>query len=115
MAARLGKSMNAEVVTALEHHITRDGEPSKDEIRTALDELRQEIKELRKALGRGILDEKVDAIMRRARIRTDRRPRAPEAKKPTGLTGADTRRTCVSDRPLVSETWDTAWPMISKP
>ena len=67
MAARLGKSMNAEVVTALEHHITRDGEPSKDEIRTALDELRQEIKELRKALGRGILDEKVDAIMRRAR------------------------------------------------
>ncbi len=67
MAARHGNSMDAEVVTALVHYVMGDGEPLKDEIRTAIEELRQEIKELRKALGRGILEEKVDAIMRHAR------------------------------------------------
>jgi plasmid stability protein len=47
MAARHGKSMNAEVVTALANHILRDGEPDQNTVKNALVEMKQEIKCLR--------------------------------------------------------------------
>jgi plasmid stability protein len=54
MAARHGKSMNAEVVTALVNHILRDGEPDQNTVRNALVEMKQEIKCLREdILGAG--------------------------------------------------------------
>jgi hypothetical protein len=51
MAARHGKSMNAEVVTALVIHIMRDGEPDERTVKSALAELKQEIQYLRDTLG----------------------------------------------------------------
>jgi plasmid stability protein len=54
MAARHGKSMNAEVVTALVNHILRDGEPDQNTVKNALVEMKQEIKRLREdILGAG--------------------------------------------------------------
>lgn len=44
MAARHGKSMNAEVVTALVMHINFDGEPDHSTIKSELAELNKEIK-----------------------------------------------------------------------
>jgi hypothetical protein len=53
MAARRGKSMNAEVVTALAVYIAHDGEPDARTIKNALAEMRQEIQYLRETLGKG--------------------------------------------------------------
>jgi hypothetical protein len=44
LAARGGKSMNAEVVTALVMHIMRDGEPDESTIKSELAELKEGIK-----------------------------------------------------------------------
>ncbi|MEH2503684.1 plasmid stability protein [Bradyrhizobium sp. AZCC 1578] len=44
MAARHGKSMNAEIVTALVMHIMRDGEPDESTIKSELAELKEGIK-----------------------------------------------------------------------
>ncbi|MDE5454024.1 Arc family DNA-binding protein [Bradyrhizobium sp. CSA112] len=44
VAARRGKSMNAEVVTALAIHIARDGEPDETTIKSELAELKEGIK-----------------------------------------------------------------------
>ncbi|TAI60307.1 Arc family DNA-binding protein [Bradyrhizobium sp. Leo170] len=44
MASRRGKSMNAEVVTALTIHIMRDGEPDESTVKSELAELKEEIK-----------------------------------------------------------------------
>jgi hypothetical protein len=57
MAERNGRSMNAEIVSALADHIVRDGQPSKDDITAALTELRTDVIEHRKLfdLSREIL------------------------------------------------------------
>jgi hypothetical protein len=51
MAAHRGKSVNAEVVTALAVYIAHDGEPDQRTIKDSLAELKQEIQYLRDTLG----------------------------------------------------------------
>lgn len=51
MAARRGKSMNAEVVTALAVYIAHDGDVDETTIKSSLAELKLEIKYLRDTLG----------------------------------------------------------------
>jgi hypothetical protein len=51
MAARRGKSMNAEVVTALAIYIAHDGDVDETTIKSSLTELKLEIKHLRETLG----------------------------------------------------------------
>lgn len=51
MAARRGKSMTAEVVTALAIYIAHDGDVDETTVKSALAELKLEIKHLRDALG----------------------------------------------------------------
>jgi hypothetical protein len=53
MAARRGKSMNAEVVTALAIYIAHDGDVDETTIKSSLAELKLEIKHLRDTLGWG--------------------------------------------------------------
>jgi len=50
MAARHGKSMNAEVVTALAVYFAHDGEVDARTIKSELAEMKQEIKDLREIL-----------------------------------------------------------------
>jgi hypothetical protein len=52
MAARRGKSMNAEVVTALAIYIMHNGEPDQRTIKSELAEMKQELKFLRDTLDR---------------------------------------------------------------
>jgi Arc-like DNA binding dprotein len=51
MAGRRGRSVNAEVVTALASYIAHDGEVDTSTIKSALAEMKQEITLLRDALG----------------------------------------------------------------
>jgi plasmid stability protein len=51
MAARHGKSMTAEVITALAIHIAKDGDVDQTTIKSTLAELSLEIKHLRDTLG----------------------------------------------------------------
>jgi hypothetical protein len=51
LAARRGKSMNAEVVTALAVYIAHGGEVDETTIKSSLAELKLEIKHLRDTLG----------------------------------------------------------------
>jgi plasmid stability protein len=57
MAARHGKSMNAEVVTALAIHIAGNGEPDVNTVKSLLAKLTEEIQALKKeAFGRALGD-----------------------------------------------------------
>jgi hypothetical protein len=51
MAARRGKSMTAEVITALAIYIAHDGDVDETTIKSSLAELKLEIKHLRDTLG----------------------------------------------------------------
>jgi hypothetical protein len=74
LAARRGKSMNAEVVTALAFHFAMDGEPDKHSIHAALQEMKQEIKYLRDTLG--LKEYEPRAAERKSKRKPDEDPQA---------------------------------------
>jgi plasmid stability protein len=64
MAARRGRSMNAEVVTALAAYFAHDGEVDTSTIKSALVDVNQELKAIRDSLDRAISQRVEEALHR---------------------------------------------------